>query len=132
MELPSGFFDGTALQFAGVYLLIWKDEVVYAGQSSKLTSRISTHITQKGKARKTLLGHRALPAMRFNRIFFMPCNASDMTRIENELIAKYQPRYNIRKVVVPTISLDMLIAMLPVECISIQQPEPPRASWRRL
>jgi excinuclease UvrABC nuclease subunit len=132
MELPDGFIDGTALQRAGVYLLVWKDEVVYAGQSAKLSARISTHISQKGKPRSSLLGRRALPTMRFDRIFFMPCNASDMLRIESELIAKYQPRYNIRKISVPTMSLDMLVDMMPVTCLPAQNPEPPRASWRRL
>lgn len=130
MEIPSGFCDVSVFLRAAVYVLVWKDEVVYVGQSTKPAARIATHISQKGKQRPATT--RKLPAMRFDRIWVKTCALSDLDRIEKELIEKYQPRHNIKRKPVPTMSLDMLVDLMPVPMLP-PAPEPRQfASWRRL
>jgi len=128
-----GFIDVSLIMQSGVYLLLWRGEVVYVGQSVRLSSRLGTHVAQKGKMRKSITSKK-LPAIRFDGIEIMPCMISDLDRIEREMIDKFQPKYNINHKPKPTMSLEMLIDLMPtpVLTLSTQPMVRPNASWRRL
>ncbi len=134
MAIPEGFIDISAVIRSGIYLLLYKGEVVYVGQSVRLSSRIAGHVNLKGKVRKpSMLGRRALPAIRFDGVQIMGCVLSDLDRIEKQMIERYQPKYNINHNPKPSISLDMLIDLMPHYPMIPPNYEPrQRASWRRL
>jgi excinuclease UvrABC nuclease subunit len=76
-----------------VYLLIWKETVVYVGQSRKPLSRLYTHASAaRGAKGPAWLRARAV---RFDGIRIYTCNAEDLLDVEAQLIAEYKPRYNI-------------------------------------
>ena len=129
MEIE-GFVDVTVIRRCGVYLLLWRGEVVYVGQSIKLHSRVSNHIHGQSKRQVKLSGKTIRGAV-FDQILVMPCALSDVDRIERELIQKYQPKHNIKHNPKPPIDLQMLLDMMPAPCLP-PNPEPRRSSWRRM
>lgn len=127
--VPEGFCDVSEIFRSGVYLLLWKDEVVYVGQSTKIHSRIHAHILGRGK-RSVRLNGRTVRGPVFDRIAVMAVALSDLDRVERELIERYIPRYNEKhkpKLVVP---LADLIAQLPI--VAALPPQRDRPSWRRV
>src|SRR6266567_3741345 len=113
MVIPEEFVDISAVMRSGIYILLWKGEPVYIGQSVRLCSRVTSHVNLKGKVRKSITS-KALPAIRFDAVWVMPCVLSDLDRIEKRMIERYQPRYNINHKLKPTMSLDMLVDMMPL------------------
>jgi len=126
-----GFVDITVIRRCGVYLMLWKGEVVYVGQSIKLHSRVSNHIHGQSK-RQVKLSGRTIRGAVFDRILVMPCALADLDRVEKELIEKYQPKHNIKHNPKPTMSLDMLIDLMPLYPLLPPAPERRVSSWRRL
>lgn len=130
MEI-AGFTDVSVLMRCGVYLLLYKGEVVYVGQSTKLHARIGGHIGTKGKRPRQMLSPRALPTIRFDQVLAMPCMLSDLDRIETELIKKYLPKYNTeKKPKPPPMPLDLLLQMMPASYLP-SNPEPRESAFRR-
>jgi excinuclease UvrABC nuclease subunit len=130
MEIPSGFYDGTALIRPGVYILAWRGEVVYVGQSKCLATRVYNHVVARGKRQQRLSG-RVVKGVVFDQIWFRPCQLSDLDNLEKELIQKYLPRYNERHKPIPVIPLDVLLCQPPPFCLP-PAPEPRVLSRRRL
>ncbi len=96
-----GFLDVGALLQAGIYILTWREEVVYVGQSKSLYSRIYSHRYYWNKARGKPRRLSTVPwmvdevkAMKFDSVHIKSCAIGDLDRVERELIQKYNPRYN--------------------------------------
>ncbi len=70
----------------GVYFLCVGDEVVYAGQSVNVPSRIMSHINES----RRLAGKTFDPA----RIFYLPVPESELLRVESEFIGRLRPKYH--------------------------------------
>ena len=77
-----------------VYLLLWKESVVYVGQSRKVLSRLYTHAyaARGGKGPAWLKAK----AFRFDGIRIVPTAAEELMEVEARLIAEYRPRYNVQ------------------------------------
>ena len=67
---------------SGIYFLCDGQDVVYVGQSVSALGRVATHLAERIK--------EFLP----ERVFFLPCPAEDLTRIENHYIRLLRPKYN--------------------------------------
>ena len=67
---------------SGIYFLCDGQDVVYVGQSVSVLGRVATHLAERIK--------EFLP----ERVFFLPCPAEDLTRIENHYIRLLRPKYN--------------------------------------
>jgi len=90
------WWDVSVLMRWGVYLLMWRGEIVYVGQSVKLSARVNTHIYSKGKKRTQMLGGRQITGPVFDKVMVMFVPKEDLNRVEKELIERYKPRYNER------------------------------------
>jgi len=66
---------------SGVYFLIYKNKVVYIGQTQNFEHRLSSH---KGKKN-------------FDSCRFIPCDKEKLLMYESRWILRFQPEYNIRK-----------------------------------
>lgn len=126
--IPQGFIDVSTLMGCGVYILAWKGEVVYVGQSRKLFQRITTHCTARGKKKHKLNG-RGVIGLVFNQIWVRQCPLAEVDALEKELIQRYQPKYNEKHVTVPAMSLEMLVDMMatPMPPPQVERP----TQWRR-
>src|SRR5262245_63824738 len=77
-----------------VYLLLWKESVVYVGQSRKPLSRLYTHASAaRGAKGPAWLRNRAV---KFDGLRIVPCVAEDLSAVEQRLIDEYRPRHNTR------------------------------------
>ena len=83
---------------SGVYLLLWKGEVVYAGQSLNVFARIGVHHQTMVRVRKGLriqtntMAQEAIVA--FDEVRIKHCPKADLDRLEIELIQRYLPHHN--------------------------------------
>jgi hypothetical protein len=78
--LPGGLQEFDLRLTAGVvYLLIYRGEVVYIGQSVNLGGRISGHRVNEKK---------------FDRVLFFTVHQSEMDRVEGTLVRYFRPRLN--------------------------------------
>lgn len=112
--IPLGFVDVSALSRGVVYLLCWKGEVVYVGQSVKGYARIATHYS--AKARKIQkLGKKVIKGVVFDQVLVQAVALSDLDRIETELIEKFLPIYNVLKKPQVLIPLSEIMSSIPVE-----------------
>lgn len=125
MLVPEGFVDVTAIRRPGVYMLLWRGEVVYVGQAVKLHSRVSNHIHGQAKRKMTFNG-RSIRGTAFDQVLVMPLALSDLDRVERELIERYIPKYNIRHKPLPED-----IAALVSSLIVATAPAQPQAFIRR-
>ncbi len=78
------FTEVTPVLSAGIYALVWVDEIVYIGRSLSMYQRIYSHA--RGKRRN---------GIRFDKVFVWRCRPSDLDRLEYQLIQKHKPRYNV-------------------------------------
>lgn len=127
--IPDGFVDVSVIIRSGVYLLLWKGEVVYVGQSERLSSRVNSHVYSQGKHRKQMLGNRTIKGPVFDQVCVMRVLTSDLDRVEKELISRYQPRYNImhRQKKIPVNIMALLAQIAP----TLPAAPEPRAYIRR-
>lgn len=91
-----GFIEiGQALK-AGVYLLTYKSEVVYVGQSRDLLRRLYEHRLNylRWKTKKKGHPYSQAKAILFDGIQILPCNIHDLDRLERQYVALYQPKLN--------------------------------------
>lgn len=73
-----GMRDMSWMLHPGVYVLLFRGEVVYVGQSMNAFGRIGDHTRNKI----------------FDRIFFLRCRPKELLPFEAALIHEYKPRYN--------------------------------------
>lgn len=90
------WIDVSAMLGPGVYALRAKGVVIYIGQAKRLYSRVYAHrynwaAKQKGR-NQDWLGIRGFA---FDEVLVFPCPLHRLAGLEREMIARYQPRYNI-------------------------------------
>ncbi len=81
----------------GVYLLLWRGEVVYVGKSLNLYSRLSTHYTNMRRRLRGLTpydDHRE-PIL-FDDVMVMFCPRDMLDKEEAALILRHQPTHNVQ------------------------------------
>lgn len=89
------FFDVSEMLCCGVYVLLRKNVVVYVGQSRKMLKRIYTHDNTIGH--RSPVGYkRKTKGISFDEVHVRPCKVEELDALEQILIAKYQPRYNVQ------------------------------------
>lgn len=76
----------------GIYqYLNSKGEIIYIGKAKNLHARVSSYLHKKGQSRKTLKLLDTVSEIRYAVV----ANAEDALLLENNLIKKYRPKYNI-------------------------------------
>lgn len=90
-----GFIIEDHLTAAGVYALTWQGKVVYVGQSRNLLKRLYDHRNNATRNRKLMRWEPRSNKMLFDGIQVMPCIIEDLDRVEQEMIRRYHPRYNV-------------------------------------
>lgn len=93
-----GFIDlGQSLK-AGVYLLTYRGEVVYVGQSRELLRRIYEHRMNYLRFKTKRKPHPVAQAkaILFDGVMVLPCNPHDLDRLERQYIQLHQPKLNTR------------------------------------
>ena len=79
----------------GVYALSYRGTVVYVGQSKNMLVRVYTHKNvRKGNAPKWI--KEAVPGPLFDEVHVIPCHPDRIDALEQQMIDRYKPRYNIR------------------------------------
>lgn len=97
----NGFIDISAALRGGVYLLKHRGVVVYVGKAKVMLTRIYSHRKVWGDRRQRP-ANRDLPewfpikGIIFDSVSVLPVEAALVDRVEQELIKRYQPRYNIQ------------------------------------
>jgi predicted GIY-YIG superfamily endonuclease len=69
-------------KIACVYFLLQGDEIVYIGQTVDIHNRISVHTRKKNK--------------KFNKVLYHEVKKKNLLIVENYLIKKYKPKYNLK------------------------------------
>jgi hypothetical protein len=96
-EVEAGFVEISAMLRQGVYLLVHHDVVVYVGKGKVMLGRLYMHRVAWGKkSRKAITSVIPPKGMLFDRVFVQPCRNDEIDELEQSLIKKYQPRYNIQ------------------------------------
>lgn len=72
----------TSRPLSGIYLLMWRREVVYVGQSADVHYRIGQHRRQS--------------PFKWDAIAYVAAEKHDLSRLEAFFIARFNPRLNIR------------------------------------
>ncbi len=132
--IGDGFVNYSALLHCAVYALVRRKEVVYIGQSKSLCTRLYGWCTAKRAVKKSLYGVQIYKGISFDEIWVRPCMLAELSGLEIAMIKKYQPKHNDkhREKPKPEISLEELLKTMPIYPMLPPNPEPRRASWRRL
>jgi hypothetical protein len=77
-----GMTDVSIMASPGVYALVFNGEVMWVGKSSRLAGRVGDHFQAK--------------VFPIDQVFVLPCDPADLVTLENFLIVKLKPRYNIQ------------------------------------
>jgi hypothetical protein len=83
--LELGFKNVSYLLHPGVYVLCYRGEAVYVGQSRRPLSRIGQHFN----------GY-----IRFDRVYFIRCECDELAELESRMIHTLMPRLNKNRPVV--------------------------------
>jgi hypothetical protein len=90
-----GFMDCSVFLRGGIYLLKYRQRIVYIGQSKCFLSRINTHRANRGQ--KTPVWVKAIArGILFDQILVLPVPPEQRNALEAKLIAHHQPQYNVR------------------------------------
>ncbi|TXH42311.1 MAG: GIY-YIG nuclease family protein [Desulfurellales bacterium] len=90
-----GFIEASGFLRSGVYMLLFKGQVVYIGKAKSMLERVYAHRTHakrqlKGKVPDWL----PLRAIHFDQVLIRPCELAMLDALEQQLIAKHNPQYN--------------------------------------
>ena len=83
----------------GVYLLVWKGEVLYVGKSLNIFHRIGQHVTAMRRHKKGLLRYKSkeeVPFIEFDRIMVKWVPLAEIDREELKLIQRFLPEHNVK------------------------------------
>jgi hypothetical protein len=81
----------------GVYLLLWKGEVLYVGKSLNIFHRIGQHVNGMRRHKKGLRpskGKEEVPLIEFDEIKVKWVSIERLNAEEMKLIQRYLPEYN--------------------------------------
>ena len=89
------YIEMTLTDLTAVYLLFWKGQVVYVGQSVNVYERIVTHRNKMNRrmAGKRMDGYatRGRKIIWFDKWRIIPCARGELSKRERELILLYNP-----------------------------------------
>lgn len=109
-----GFTDCSSILSGGIYVLKFRKQIVYIGQSKCILSRVYTHRTNRGQ-KKPMWVKAMARGILFDQILMLPVKPEDRNSLEAKLIAYYKPKYNIQlknPVDAPKLSLPPLSALV--------------------
>lgn len=95
MELE-GFLEVSGLLHCVVYALVYRREVVYVGQSRRPLARLDAHAVGRSRVGFRKNGGPKV-GFRFDQVFIRPCMLAELDALETEMIAKYRPKHNQKK-----------------------------------
>jgi excinuclease UvrABC nuclease subunit len=107
------FYEVPAADMSGCYLLLWKGEVVYAGKSTNVLMRLTSHRNSMARYLMGKPGNERV--IRFDTMRFCFCSKGEIDRLEAQLIARYEPRFNVKLKNRRDIDLGALIAKAGLE-----------------
>lgn len=111
--MEPGFENISSVLYMAVYILTYKGKVTYVGQSATPFKRFAQHkITNKSVM--TPFGPRMSGKIPFDNIWLKSCRQDEANQLEEELIQKYRPAYNIKhnKDVRETFDIKALLASI--------------------
>ncbi len=93
-----GFSDASAVLRCGIYVLCAKGVVIYVGKSKAMIARIAAHRTKWIDKRKGRPGADwiPIPALLFDEIHVRPVPLHLLDSVEEEMINRFKPKYNIQ------------------------------------
>lgn len=87
--------DLSCIVGAGVYLLLWKEEVVYVGKSEALWRRLYSHRQNwYRRMRGDPAATWAPKGILFDGVLAIPCEKAKLDEVERRQIAIYNPKFN--------------------------------------
>lgn len=93
------FLEVPKLFGPGVYALLRNGEVCYIGKALCLIQRVYAHWNMMCRIKSGKpVPKTGAKALIFNGLKVMPCDASDLSRLEKEMIARYRPKLNTKLV----------------------------------
>ena len=98
---------GGDLLGAGVYALLYAEEVIYIGKATKLVTRIYSHRNVWERFKKGIKLPPNVRPMLFSDFHYWPCQEFALDKLERELIAKYMPKHN--RLLKPSVALTGLV-----------------------
>ena len=92
-----GFHDVSTFLRVGVYALAYRGVVVYVGKSKNMLTRVYTHRSMWSARRgKHKLPHIPVKGILFDEVHVQPCSLETIDEIEQAMIRKYKPKYNVK------------------------------------
>lgn len=83
---------------SGVYMLLWRGQVVYVGQSIQMWARVNSHWNNLVRVRKGKrpYGNNLTAALQieFDEVKLVYCPKQNLDAMEQSLIQKYLPKHN--------------------------------------
>lgn len=93
--MEPGFENISSVLYMAVYILCYKGKVTYIGQSSTPFKRFAQHkITNKSMM--TSFGPKMGGKIPFDTIWLKSCRQDEANELEEQLIRKYKPKYNVK------------------------------------
>lgn len=90
-----GFIDASELLKGGVYLLLYKREVVYVGKAKRMLTRVYSHLhIWSSKRRGKTPSWLPIDGVYFDEVYIRPCHPDQIDALEREMISLYKPRLN--------------------------------------
>ena len=108
-----GFLSVGLLFESGIYALVYRQEVVYVGQSKQIIRRLYEHRRNGLRRLHREPGWAKIKAIPFDDIWVRPVPIGQLDRVEREMIAKYRPRYNDKLVPKVTLPPEILAQLMP-------------------
>lgn len=92
-----GFTDASTILRAGVYALVYRSQVVYVGKSKNMLTRVYTHKSM-WSAKRSRNAPKWIPikGVLFDEVHIQPCSLELIDSLEQAMIARYRPKYNIK------------------------------------
>ena len=92
-----GFVNVSDVLRSGIYVLAYKGEVIYIGQSKRMLNRLAAHMSAWAAKRKAKQPHIiAKLGIYYDEVHIMPVHVDRLDEVERKLIDLYRPRLNVQ------------------------------------
>lgn len=91
-----GFVDVSPILGAGVYALVRRGVVIYVGKSRSVYQRLYAHrsTAQRAARGKPIPTWLPIKGFVFDEVWVCPTRIEDLDIVEEEMIERYKPRFN--------------------------------------
>lgn len=96
----SGFSNASEILRSGVYILVFRGQVIYVGKSKAMLARIYTHrnlYLSKRRGKAEVPWWIPIPGIQFDEVHIRPCSLADLDELEAKMIELYKPKFNVQK-----------------------------------